>query len=303
MLTEKKLKLMLEPPKSKINMILDTDTFNEIDDQYALAYSILSKEHINLKAVTAAPFLNHLSENPEDGMLKSYDEIFRVLDKFNLSGDGFVYKGADAFLPDRNTPVDSEAARAIIAHARQAQAPLYVSAIGAITNVASAILMEPSIIDNIVVVWLGGNPYYWEQVWEFNLGQDRPAAQVVFDSGVPLVHIPCKNVAEQMRTSLWEIKEFVKGRGEIGDFLYQRFKEHSNDHYGWTKVIWDMTPMAWIINCEWIPTELVPSPVLTEELTWELPPNRHLIRVAKDVRRDPVFKDFFTKLQTCQDGK
>ena len=54
--------------------------------------------------------------------------------------------------------------------------PLYVLAIGAITNVASAILKNPEIIDRIVIVWLGGNALHWPENKEFNLYQDVAAA-------------------------------------------------------------------------------------------------------------------------------
>jgi purine nucleosidase len=40
--------------------------------------------------------------------------------------------------------------------------PLYIVSTGCITNVASAILIEPQIIKNIVVVWLGGNDLNWQ---------------------------------------------------------------------------------------------------------------------------------------------
>ncbi|MFQ9880863.1 MAG: hypothetical protein ACLRW4_21535 [Ruminococcus sp.] len=58
-------------------------------------------------------------------------------------------------------------------------------AIGEITNVASAILMDPEIIKKMVVVWLSGQPLYWPHAIEFNLGQDVLASQVILDSGVP----------------------------------------------------------------------------------------------------------------------
>ena len=38
-------------------IILDTDTYNEIDDQFALAYAMLSKDKVDLLSVNAAPFL------------------------------------------------------------------------------------------------------------------------------------------------------------------------------------------------------------------------------------------------------
>ena len=33
----------LEHPSGRVDVVLDTDTFNEIDDQFALAYLICSK--------------------------------------------------------------------------------------------------------------------------------------------------------------------------------------------------------------------------------------------------------------------
>ena len=69
----------LEPPKGKIPMVLDTDTYNEVDDQFALVHAILSDE-LDVKAVHAAPFYNNRSTGPGDGMEKSYEEILRILD-------------------------------------------------------------------------------------------------------------------------------------------------------------------------------------------------------------------------------
>jgi hypothetical protein len=62
----------LKAPTGKVRMVLDTDTYNEVDDQFALAYAFLSKERIELEAVYAAPFHNKRSEGPADGMEKSY---------------------------------------------------------------------------------------------------------------------------------------------------------------------------------------------------------------------------------------
>ena len=56
-------------------MVLDTDTYNEIDDQFALVYALLSPERLNVEAIYAAPFHNKRSQGPEDGMHRSYDEI------------------------------------------------------------------------------------------------------------------------------------------------------------------------------------------------------------------------------------
>jgi inosine-uridine nucleoside N-ribohydrolase len=122
--------------------------------------------------------------------------------------------GSTAYLPSKEHPVESAAARDLVERAgADRDGPLYVVAIGAPTKVSSAILMDPEITRRIVVVWLGGNPHDWPSAGEFNLRQDVPASQVIFDSGVPLVQIPGLDVAEMLRTTLPEIERWVKGRG------------------------------------------------------------------------------------------
>ncbi len=69
----------LEPPKGPVPMVLDTDTYNEIDDQFAVVYSLLS-EKMTVEAIYAAPFFNSRSSGPGDGMQKSYEEIVRLLE-------------------------------------------------------------------------------------------------------------------------------------------------------------------------------------------------------------------------------
>ena len=43
-------------------MVLDTDTYNEIDDQFAVVHALLSPEHLNVEALYAAPFHNNRSD-------------------------------------------------------------------------------------------------------------------------------------------------------------------------------------------------------------------------------------------------
>jgi len=286
----------LDPPTGKVSMVLDTDTYNEIDDQFAVVYSLLSPEELDVKALYAAPFHNNRSEGPGDGMERSYEEILRLLDRLDVSPDGFVFRGSTSYLPSEETPCESEAATHLIDLAMAADDLLYVVAIGAITNVASAILLKPEIIERIVVVWLGGQPLHWRTAREFNLQQDVPAARIVFDCGVPLVHIPCTGVASHLQTTVPEIEAHVAGKGAIGDYLTEIFKAYHAEHFGWSKVIWDIANIGYLINPAWVPTELVHSPILTDQVTWSVDHSRHLIRFATYVNRDPLFRDLFTKL-------
>ena len=128
--------------KSTKNIILDTDTYNEVDDQFALAYAAIHPQ-INLLSICAAPFMNERVANPKEGMEKSFNEIHNILALMNLSGRFPIYKGSEQFLNGQRTPLDSPAARNIIQNAQSAQELIYIVAIGAITNVASALLLAP----------------------------------------------------------------------------------------------------------------------------------------------------------------
>jgi len=290
----------LEPPVGKVRMVLDTDTYNEIDDQFAVAYALLSRERLDVQAVYAAPFLNVRSTSPADGMQKSYEEILRVLERIGCRSEGFVFKGSESFLPAPDKPVESDAVRDLVRRAMAAgDGPLYVVAIGAPTNVASAMLMEPRILERIVVVWLGGHPHYWPNTREFNCRQDLHASRLLFDSGVPLVQIPCYLVAEQLRTTVAELEAHIKGRSGIGDYLFKIFYDYHDDHFGWSKVIWDISTIAWLINPQWVLTEIVHSPILTDQLTWSQDRSRHFMRVAVHIDRDSVFRDLFRKVQAA----
>jgi inosine-uridine nucleoside N-ribohydrolase len=292
---------LLEPPAGRVRIVLDTDTYNEIDDQFALVYALLSPERIDCQAIYAAPFHNKRSSGPEDGMLRSYEEIGRVLDRLGRATGGLVHKGSSAWLPAPDQPVPSAATDDLIARAKaEGDGPLYVVAIGAITNVASALLAAPEIAERIVVVWLGGQPLGWHHTREFNLSQDLYAARVLFDSGVPLVRVPCINVAEHLRTTQAEMERFVKGRGAIGDYLFEIYSGYYDQHYARSKEIWDIGPIAWLVEPSWVETTLVHSPILTAEQTWSHDSQRHMIRDARIVRRDPIFADLFRKLEQFQ---
>ncbi len=286
----------LTPPTDKVRIVLDTDTYNEIDDQFAVVQALLSPDQLAVEAIYAAPFYNIRSSGPGDGMEKSYEEIMRLLERLDIAPEGLVFRGATDILRD-DTPQESAAVDDLIARANAAADPLYVVAIGALTNVASAILKDPSIIERTVVVWLGGHALYWPTADEFNLQGDLVAAQVVFDCGVPLVQIPCHPVASHLQTTLAELERFVKGRGAIGDYLVEIFAAYSQGHFAASKVIWDMSAVAWLLDASWVPTDVVHSPMLTDQKTWSHDPARHFMRVARTVRRDPIFGDLFKKLE------
>ena len=88
-------------------------------------------------------------------------------------------------------------------------APLYVAALGCVTNIASALLLAaPEIARRIVVVWTSGYPSHAQHLINFslNLEQDLSASRVLLGSGVPLVYLPGFHVGAQLRLSLPEMQ-------------------------------------------------------------------------------------------------
>jgi purine nucleosidase len=294
----------LEPPAAgprtpPLRMVLDTDTFNEVDDQFAFVYALRSTERLRVEAVYAAPFLNDRASGPGDGMEKSHEEILRLLGRMKVEPSGLAHRGSTSFLTDGEHPVSSPAALDLVERAMATPRdgdPLYVVAIGAITNVASAILLAPGIIDRIVVVWLGGHPVHFRDTSEFNLKQDLAASRLVLDCGVPLVRVPCLGVASHLLTTVAELETHLRGKNPVCDYLVDTVRGYRKDHFAWAKEIWDIATIGWMVDPQWVPTTLDHSPVLSDRLTWSVDKRRHLIRSAYFVHRNPIFADLFRKI-------
>lgn len=286
--------------------VLDTDTYNEIDDQFALAYALLAPEVLDLRAVVAAPFSNRRAATPGEGMRKSCDEIARILDLFGRSAENFARHGSESYLADRRTPVDSEGARRIVELACEAHASggrLYVLAIAALTDVASALLIAPEIAEYVTIVWLGGHQIGYGKNDEFNLRQDVAAAQVVFDSAAPLVWIPCREVASKLTMTLAELAPSLAPAGKLGKFLYGRTEELMRERDIPEKIIWDIAAVACFTVPEALTMRRIPAPVLNDDRSWSSGAGRRELTVVADIDRAAVFADLFARLARFTDQR
>lgn len=294
----------LQTPKKLVDVVLDTDAFNEIDDQYAIAYMIHSADRIAIKGICAAPFYNDLSSSPEDGMIRSYYEVIKLLklaDRGELCNS--VYKGSTNYLENETTPQISEAARfmADLANRYSPENPLYIVSIGAITNVASALLLNPTMKDNTVIVWLGGHAHHFPKTDEFNMRQDIAAARVVFNSGVALVQIPCCGVVDRFTISKQELEFWLLGKNKLADYLARNTIEAAEKYasgWPWTRVIWDVTAVAWLLNDDsrFMLDELRAAPIPEYDERYAYDSTRHFIKYVTYIKRDVLFHDLFQKL-------
>lgn len=304
-MTEEQRLRNMQVPKHKIDVVLDTDTYNEIDDQYALGYMLMCEDKLNIKGILAAPYMDWNGvHTPEYGMERSYEEIFHILRLMNREDmASAVYRGSRGYLPDEETPVESEAARFLAELSSQysPENPLYIIAIGAITNVASAMLMNPDMANNTVVVWLGGTAYHVGHSYEFNLLQDVAAARVVMGSGVPFIHIPCEGVVTEFRTTQYELEYWLKGKNAFCDYLVKHTTEAAEKYAkgtAWSRVIWDVTAVAWLMNDgdRYMLSELRSCPIPQYDHHYSFAKDRPIIRYVNRIKRDELFTDLFTRL-------
>ncbi len=291
----------LQVPMGRIDVVLDTDAYNEIDDQFAISYMLRSKEKLNVKAIYAAPFLNQHSESPKDGMEKSYNEIFKILELAKESVE--VFKGSDGYLADEATPVISDAANDLVKRAMDytSENPLYVVAIGAITNVASALLLKPEIAEKIVIVWLGGHALHYHDTYEFNMFQDIAAARVVVNSGAAFVQLPCNGVVDSFRISGSDLEHWFKGKNELADYLAINTINEVSSYVGnraWSRVIWDVTAVAWLLNDNnrFMQSRIVPRHLPTYDHQYQLDDNAEHMTYVYHIERDELLNDLIEKI-------
>ncbi|MBP5236425.1 MAG: nucleoside hydrolase [Clostridia bacterium] len=292
----------------KKNFILDTDTFNEIDDQFAVTLA-MTAEDLNLLGLCAAPFHNQRSSGPADGMEKSYQELLKLRQLIDPEDKMHVpcYRGSDKYMDNIITPVKSDAAENLVRLVNEADDIVYIGVVGCFTNVASALLLDPSIINKAVIILLGGNLFENIDANDFNLVQDRIAARVIFDCGVPVVLLPamggsCTDIIHMTNA---EVTYYFKDKaGAIGNYLCKIFYddecEPEEGEYGCNtrqRSIFDIAaPMFARVPDNFVYTIVPARTIDGEGMYREVNDGRKMIYVPH-ADRNAVLSDFFTTVK------
>lgn len=291
---ERVSKLNKKEDSKKVNVILDTDIYNECDDQFALSYLLKSQDKFNIEAITVAPYHHDNNIAIEEGIEKSYDEIIKICNWLSFDWVNKVFKGSTDYVIN-DYKEENDAVNKIIEIANKND-KTYILAIGAITNVALAIKKDPEIVHKIEIVWLGGNSFLSKNNKEFNFRQDIQAVRTVFESKVKLTIIPCKNVASNLRTSIYELEHFLKGKSELCDYLCQRFYNDGVHGIQERRVIWDISVIAYMINKDWFEIEEISCPSIKEDTSYKRIEDNHKVTIVNYLDVDKIYKDLFKKL-------
>lgn len=294
--------------QDKVRVILSTDAKNEADDQFAIAYAMMSPK-LDMVGIVASHFYPscfdpnspHFTDDfrlAATTMDRSFDEIKLVLSKMGISDRCPVLHGAVSGLENEHLPKESEGADYIIEQAHTPGAPLYVVGLGAATDIASAYLKDPSIAEGIEgVVWVGGTSFPVGGP-EFNLENDIAAGNVLMDSDLKLFLLPNSSTVS-LEMSYAEMFYRVYPCGEIGKYLCDQLIEFSKTKKkiageSWT--MWDLAGISVLLYPYRFQYQLRNAPRITDKMNYIEVPRKHEIRVYGRIEPRIVMEDFYCKL-------
>lgn len=279
---------------NKCKVILDTDTLNEADDLFAIAYMFKSHDIFDVQAITIAPFKHSMwKKTVSESIDASYDETCKLYDYLNISDKSNIYKGSRDYYSNGYLECN-EAVRKIVEIANKNE-KTYILAAGCLTNVAIAINLYPEIINKIEVIWIGTN-FLFGRNKDFNFNQDVEAVRYVFNSKVKLTVIPCSPISSNLMTSIFELEYELKGTNELNDYLcYKFYNRYWGPHKRWP--LWDISIIAYMINKDWFDTMEVSCPIINEDNTFTLTTDQHRITFVKYLNANCIFEDLFNKLR------
>jgi inosine-uridine nucleoside N-ribohydrolase len=222
-----------------------------------------------------------------------------ISDYLGMQVPAFV--GSNDLLTDRKMPKPNAGSKAIIDEANRTDAglpPLYVTVGGDLTDVASALLQDPSIAAKFTLIWIGGADYP-AGGRETNFGIDPIAAQVVFDDfDVPIWQIP-RNVYFQAQVPYSELKVRMAPYGELGAWLFNKLMSGRTMVDG-SKVLGDSPLVLLTALSSAAPTtsyETRPTPILNNDGTYTDNPKGRGMRLYKTIDTRYFMEDFYAKLQ------
>ena len=241
----------LQGQQTKI--ILDADTGNEVDDLFAIVRALIEPSW-DILALNAAQWQN--SQWAVDNTMEESHRLNHMLVNYlRMEKEIKTLRGGVNRMYDWGDKAQhSAAAYGIIKQANRLPENEFLSVVvlGALTNVASALYIDPGIAGKIKVYWLGLS-YDFEKGTskriDFNAVMDPQAADLLLSSEVEMHLIPV-NVAAAMKFGYEETHEQFDGIHPLTEFLVDRWYRHM-DGSRYQRTIWDVALIEAMIHPEW----------------------------------------------------
>jgi purine nucleosidase len=282
---------VIPPREERIRVVIDTDAKNEIDDQYAIALAILSPERFEIEGFIGANFDN--IRGGADSVEKSVREIELVLQKAGMKGRWPVKHGSDP-MRYQFVPSESEGVDFIVEKAMQSspEDPLWIVGLGASTDMASAILKEPEIIDRVVAFW-HFRTRWPEKCYNFNVFGDVRAARLLFHSPLSFVLF---DTGTYLTCPVEETEKNLRPYGELGRYLHEYRFTHPN-FASPKKGFFDLGDIAALLDPDIACWEITECPEVDWDLDYHHRGNMGSIVRCYHVDRDRAFELLFNRMR------
>jgi purine nucleosidase len=279
-----------------LRVVLDCDTANEIDDQFAIAYA-LGSPALDVRGVISVQ--NTLIHG--NGSVERYqEEAERIVALCGKQGSVPCIRGAIGPMETRETPVRSAGLDFLIAEARRG--PLTIIATGPITDVASLLLVAPEVRENMRVVWLGGFPdaatYTRWRLGELNGRADIAAWRVLFEQPVSLLQLPGWPGVAKLVVEYAPYIAALRALGRpVGDYLaaialtWREQRERLGYGTQRHKILWDVANIAAVINPASVTVVPLPTPTLDAAGAHDFDRPGRTIDVVTDLDAAWIFDD------------
>ena len=280
----------IPPGGQRIRVVIDSDAKGEIDDQWAIALAILSPERFQIEGFVGVHFDN--AWGGQDSAEKSAHEIETILEKAGLAGKWPVVQGSHPmqyqFAPSESEGVDFIIDRAM---AGTPQEPLWVIGLGAATDMASALLKEPRIVDRVVAFW-HFRTRWPEKCYNFNVYGDVRAARLLFHSPLSFVLF---DTGTYLRCPMEESERLVRPYGELGRYLHE-YRHRYPLYRSPDKGFFDLGDIAALLDPDLACWEVAECPEVGWDLAYRFSGTLGRILRCYHVDRDRTFGLLYDKL-------
>jgi inosine-uridine nucleoside N-ribohydrolase len=281
---------------------LDSDTGNEMDDLYAIV-RLLKAESIEVVGLSSAHFNNpdllvfEKWNAYETKNLRTLEDSQRLNEEI-LAAMGLSQlphpKGADRQIGRAwggQEPRDSPAAQAIISKAKSLPdgEKLDVLTLGALTNIASAIILAPEILPKIRVFALGAKYDLNTRAWsknEFNIRNDLNAFDYLLDlQGLDFTVMPLET-AFPLQYDRDNTYARLNEKIPVEHILENRWREQNPQDK--TRVMWDLALVQAYLLPQYAEVLIVNSPPENKTIT---------VKIFSKINKEALVDDFWTSLR------
>jgi hypothetical protein len=118
---------------------------------------------------------------------------------------------------------------------------------------------------------------------------------------VPFVQLPCTGVVSEFRISRPELEYWLKGKTSLSEYLAQNTIDAAEQYAAgtpWTRVLWDVTAVAWLLNDNnrFMKARIQPIALPTYDHYYTTMPNAHPMCYVYHINRDALMTDLIQKL-------